>query len=92
MSSGVSSLDKNDLRTPTDSSRIESSRTTESSIYQKCQLCSKKVMNYGKCKCLNFYCGKHLHQHKCSFSYFEHHKSILEKNSTKIESVKIIRL
>lgn len=74
----------------------ESSRKVEessrNSIYEKCQVCSKKVMAYSKCKCSHFYCAKHLHQHECSFSHFNHHKSFLEKKNIKIESEKIIKL
>lgn len=73
----------------------ECSRNTESSrnsIYHKCHVCSKKVMSHGKCKCSNFYCGKHLHQHNCTYSYFQENKSLLEKKNIKIESDKLIKL
>jgi hypothetical protein len=64
-----------------------------SSIYERCQVCTKKVMiHHSKCKCANFYCGKHLHQHDCTFSHFANHKSLLEKKNLKVESDKIIRL
>jgi hypothetical protein len=70
----------------------ESSRKSPS-IYERCQVCTKKVMiHQSKCKCDNFYCGRHLHQHNCTFSHFSNHKSLLEKKNLKVESDKIIRL
>lgn len=73
-------------------SRIGKESSRMSSIYERCHVCSKKVMSHSKCKCSNFYCGKHLHQHQCSFSHFINNKSLLEKKNIKIESDKIIRL
>ena len=73
-------------------SRIINESSRMSSIYERCHICSKKVMCHSKCKCSNFYCGKHLHQHECSFSHFSNHKNLLEKKNMKIESDKIIRI
>jgi hypothetical protein len=73
-------------------SKKESSRMP-TSIYERCQVCTKKVLiHHSKCKCTNFYCGKHLHQHNCTFLHFAKNKSILEKKNLKVESDKIIRL
>lgn len=80
---------------------IETQKTQESknllensrnSIYQKCLECNKKVMLHWKCKCSNYYCPKHLHQHECSFSHFMNNKTKLEKLSVKIEPDKLIRI
>lgn len=85
---------KSDTQDPknVDDSRTIPQNSRISSIYERCHVCSKKVMSHSKCKCANFYCGKHLHQHDCTFSHFLNHKSVLEKNNIKIESDKIIRL
>lgn len=82
--------EKEKMKENTEVSR--SSGIESSSIYRKCFVCSKKVMIHSKCKCLNYFCGKHLHQHDCSYSHFQNHKSFLEKKSIKIESDKVIRL
>lgn len=86
-------LDKNESHNKnTTDSRINKENSRISSIYERCQICSKKAMTYNKCKCSNFYCGKHIHQHECSFSHFSNHKSLLEKKQIKVESDKIIKL
>ena len=90
--SRMSLTTSDDSRSTTTISENKMEENNKTSIYQKCQVCSKKVLPHGKCKCSNFYCGKHLHQHECSFSHFLHNKMILEKKSIKIESDKLIRL
>lgn len=84
-------ISSQDNKNSNDHSRTPSNSRT--SIYCYCQVCSKKIMAIqSKCKCSNFYCGKHLHQHDCSFSHFAHHQSVLEKQNRKVESDKLIRL
>lgn len=75
-----------------DDSRTIPQNSRTSSIYERCNVCNKKVMSHSKCKCENFYCEKHLYQHECTFSHFLNHKNLLEKKNIKIESDKIIRL
>lgn len=62
------------------------------SIYQPCNICKKKVMISGKCKCQNFYCDKHKLNHPCSFEHFKHNKEMLERSNPKIEGAKIVKL
>lgn len=67
-------------------------QSSRNSIYHKCQTCNKKVMLHGKCKCSNYYCPNHLHQHECSFSYFAQNKLNLEKKNLKVETDKLVRI
>ena len=83
---------KNTEQKNMEGSRITTESSRMSSIYERCRVCSKKVMSHSKCKCSNFYCGKHLHQHECTFSHFNNHKTLLEKKNIKVESDKIVRL
>ncbi len=80
----VSTKNSNNIR--------ESSNVPKNSIYEKCILCKKKVMFHSKCKCSNYYCPTHLHQHECSYSHFMTHKTKLEKSSIKIQSEKLVRI
>jgi hypothetical protein len=62
------------------------------SIFEKCVVCSKKLMVNIKCKCSNHYCEKHRYNHNCSYSYFLENKANLEKKNQKVEADKIVRL
>ncbi len=65
---------------------------TPLAIFYRCEMCQKKVLCTGKCKCSKYYCEKHRFSHPCSYSHFENHKITLEKRNQKIDADKIIRL
>jgi len=92
LSNTILNNDEKQKSNSTEDSTIPESDSRTNSIYQKCLICKKKVMSYSKCKCSNFYCGKHLHQHDCTFSHFLQNKINLEKKNAKIESEKITRI
>mgnify|MGYP006136817985 CR=1 FL=1 len=47
----------------------------------KCITCRKKISNIMldvyTCKCKNLYCGKHLHDHNCTFNHVKEYQKIL---------------
>jgi len=65
---------------------------------KKCLICKKKLSLaqsiYSKCRCDNFYCGKHIQAEKqsCKFNYKEEGKVYLKINLPLIESDKLVRL
>lgn len=69
-----------------------SNLSSSPSVFNKCKVCSKKVMFHNKCKCQDMFCAKHMMDHPCSFDHHAHHKKILEKRNPKIESEKLIQL
>jgi hypothetical protein len=61
-------------------------------LFEKCLVCSKKLMVNIKCKCENHYCEKHRYSHNCTYSYFLVNKATLEKKNQKIEADKVVRI
>jgi len=61
----------------------------------KCELCNKKINNMLKdlhiCRCKNYYCTNHMHNHDCTFDYnkmfFEQNKELLEIKQKKVETI-----
>lgn len=57
-----------------------------------CKICKRKILKWNidihTCKCGNLYCGKHIHDHSCTFNYLEEHKKEIRKNLPIIESTK----
>lgn len=60
-----------------------------SSTKVTCKVCKQKLphlfLSMYKCKCVNFYCKDHLHNHDCNINfhelYVEEHDKILPKIS-----------
>ena len=61
----------------------------------RCKTCNKKINAMLKdmyiCRCLDYYCILHLHEHNCKFNYkkefIEQNKELLEIKSRKVELI-----
>ena len=62
----------------------------------KCFICgktlSKLMSDIYKCKCENFCCRYHMHNHDCKFDYIKFNQDILSKELLKIQSQKINKI
>lgn len=63
----------------------------------KCKICKRKILKWDidirTCKCGNLYCGKHAHDHSCTFDHAAAYKEKLVKKLPLIESDKgLIRI
>ena len=61
----------------------------------KCQICKKKInmmlRDLHICRCSNYYCRTHMHDHDCSFNYkelfIEQNRELIEIKPVKVEKI-----
>jgi len=58
--------------------------------------CKRKIPSIikelSRCRCGKLYCHEHRLAHDCTFDYQSHHKKTLEKQLTKVEPKKVIKV
>ena len=62
----------------------------------KCDICNRKLLSImldvHTCRCDKFFCGKHMHNHNCTFNYHKHWQNQAEKNMPKITKEKFVKI
>ena len=62
---------------------------------EKCKVCNKRInmmlRDLHICRCSNYYCTSHMHEHLCSFNYkelfVEQNKNLIEIKPKKVEKI-----
>ncbi len=62
----------------------------------KCTICKKKINKMysviSTCKCEHIFCGKHMHDHSCTYDYKKEFKTIMESKTEKIVADKVSKI
>jgi hypothetical protein len=62
----------------------------------KCEKCNKKLndlmINIYLCRCKGIYCGKHLHDHNCTFDYKELFCEQMKSATYTVENKKVAKI